>query len=114
MPEPFPFSVQSLYHHERGRRYRPSQVEIEANSFSCPRCGDTLNEVRIRLKEVVLGCPTCRWSIHRDDLWQPDLKEEPSVRDPGEATAEEVPEDEILEPTGLELAKSITPTVVTL
>lgn len=76
----------ALYHHERGRVYRPTKLELEANQFSCPKCGTTMSQVRIRMQEAVLSCPECRWSIHRDDLWKPALEQEPAVREPGEAT----------------------------
>lgn len=76
----------ALYHHERGRVYRPTKLELESNRFSCPRCGTDLVEVRIRLQETALSCPGCRWSIHRDDLWKPQQEQEPAVRQPGEAT----------------------------
>lgn len=79
----------ALYHHERGRVYRPSRLELEANRFSCPRCGTDLLEVRIRLQETALSCPKCQWSIHRQDLWQPQLEQEPDVRAPGEATQDD-------------------------
>ena len=78
----------ALYHHERGRVYRPTRLELEANRFSCPRCGTDLLEVRIRAKETALSCPSCQWSIHRDDLWKPALEQEPEVREPGDATAD--------------------------
>lgn len=86
----------ALYHHERGRVYRPSKLELEANRFSCPRCGADLVEVRIRLQEMALSCPACHWSIHRDDVWSPQREEEPVVRQPGEAT-EEAPSIEVLD-----------------
>lgn len=77
---------EALYHHERGRKYRPSRIEIETKSFSCPRCGETLISVKLRKMEKGYACPRCHWSIHRDDVWQPALESEPALREPGEAT----------------------------
>jgi predicted RNA-binding Zn-ribbon protein involved in translation (DUF1610 family) len=79
----------ALYRYERGRVFRPSKVELEADQFSCPRCHAALISVRIRLQETALSCPNCQWSIHRDDLWQPQQEQEPAVRQPGEATEDD-------------------------
>ena len=76
----------ALYHHEKGRRFRPSKRELESEKFSCPHCGTGLRKVRLRMKEHGYNCPRCRWTIHNDDIWRPQEKEVPEVREPGDAT----------------------------
>lgn len=82
-------TITALYHSNKGRQFRPSRRELEADQYNCPYDGSVLKKVRIKLKEHAYSCPRCRWSIHPDDLWKPTEKEVPNVREPGDATGPE-------------------------
>jgi hypothetical protein len=78
---------EALYHHEKGRRFRPTRRELEADQFTCPYCvGTKLRKIRLRSNEHGFTCPRCRWTIHRDDVFDPKQKQPPEVREPGDAT----------------------------
>jgi predicted RNA-binding Zn-ribbon protein involved in translation (DUF1610 family) len=76
----------ALYHHERGRKFRPTKSEAQSGRFSCPKCQKVLVKVRFRAGEFGYTCPRCNWSIHRDDIWSPQQKEVPVAREPGDIT----------------------------
>lgn len=84
---------EALYHHEKGRLYRPTQVEIASGVFNCPYCRAALIRVTLRKGQDGYTCPTCHWSIHRDDIFQPVMGQEPELREPGDATADSTGED---------------------
>ena len=78
---------EALYHYQRDRKFRPTKREIESDRLKCPYCVSvTMKKVRLRKNESGYTCPRCRWSLHQDDLWKPQSKEEPIVREPGDAT----------------------------
>jgi hypothetical protein len=79
---------QALYHHDRGRKYRPTRHEIESGDYTCPSCQGTLRRVKLRHEEHGFSCKRCHWTIHRDDIFVPGQGEEPTVREPGDATRE--------------------------
>jgi|SRR5579872_1170357 len=103
----------ALYHHEKGRKYRPNKRELESQRFKCPYCVSvTMKEVKLRKNEKGLTCPRCRWTIHRDDLWSPQPKEVPEAREPGDATDENlVQQPEVLE---ISLEEAVIPQQVNL
>jgi predicted RNA-binding Zn-ribbon protein involved in translation (DUF1610 family) len=82
-------SRKALYHHERGRKFRPTRREFATGLYNCPYCATQMVKTRIRLNEHGYSCPGCHWTIHRDDIWTPTPDETPEVRGPGEATADD-------------------------
>jgi hypothetical protein len=102
----------ALYHHERGRIWRPTKTELESNKYKCPYCITvTLKKVRFRKEEGGYSCPRCHWAIHRDDIYDPTPKQEPEVREPGDATGKELEEGS--EPFELGLDEVVTKTTPT-
>jgi hypothetical protein len=77
---------EALYHHQRGRVFRQTKQEQASGRLTCPHCTSELQKVRLRANEHGYTCPRCRWSIHRDDIFDPAQKAIPDVRDPGDAT----------------------------
>jgi len=78
---------EALYYYEKGRKFRPTKGELKKQEFLCPKCKVILVKVRYKLNDHILSCPECRWSIHRDDIWNPQPDEKPEVRCPGDATS---------------------------
>lgn len=86
----------ALYHFERGRRFRPSRQELNSGKFLCPYCPIKVT-LRKKLYKMVDGvrhhllqCPECKWSIRRDDIWQPEPGEVPELQPPPESGPETV------------------------
>ena len=76
----------ALYHHERGRKFRPSRRELQTGKFTCPSCKKLMLKVRFRMGEQGYTCPRCNWCISRSDIWDPQQKELPLPREPGDIT----------------------------
>jgi phage FluMu protein Com len=74
----------ALYHHERGRKFRPTRSELSTGRFTCPACKKLLLKVRFRMGEHGYTCPRCNWCISRNDIWSPKQDEKPVVREPGD------------------------------
>lgn len=67
------FVKKSIYWASRDRKYRATLVEIEAGSFTCPRCHEAqLRKVVYKRSEGssvrLLGCPSCLFLIKSNDL----------------------------------------------
>jgi hypothetical protein len=98
----------ALYHHEKGRKFRPSRTEADSGKFRCPYCTTSLQKVRLRSNEHGFTCPRCRWSIHRDDIFDPKEKQVPEVREPGDATGPELQQQNDEEPVDLSMGEVIS------
>lgn len=71
----------ALYHTAPGRQYRPTKRELESGRFECPACHVILVRVTRKAKDALYRCPDCAWSIARSDIFDPEVGEEPALRD---------------------------------
>lgn len=75
------FVKKSLYWASRDRKYRATQMEREAGSYSCPKCRDATLQKAIYKRaegtsERLLGCPSCLFLIKACDIQgHPDNEE---------------------------------------
>lgn len=76
-------SMQALYHHEPGRRYRPTKREVDSGKFECPRCHVTMVCSTRKAKDPLYRCPDCAWNIAKSDIFDPEPGEQPQLQ-PGE------------------------------
>ena len=76
-------SVRALYHHEPGRRYRPTRRELDSGRFECPRCHVVMICRTRKARDPLYQCADCGWSIARSDIFEPAVGEEPQLQ-PGE------------------------------
>lgn len=74
------FSMTALYHHEPGRKYRPTRQELETKKFQCPLCKILLVRVTRKALDPLFQCRDCGWSIARSDIFEPAPEEEPDLR----------------------------------
>lgn len=73
-------SMRALYHHDQGRKYRPTQREVDNGEFECPTCHVVMIMTTRKAKDPLFACPDCAWSIAKSDIWNPEMGEEPELR----------------------------------
>jgi len=74
-------AMTALYHHEPGRKYRPTRREMESGRYECPACHVIMILVTRKATDPLYRCPDCAWSIARSDIFEPEQGEEPVLRD---------------------------------
>lgn len=71
----------ALYWRAKGRRYVPSQSEVEAGCFTCPKCRCDLQKTYYKKHTELYACPECLWLIRPADLLDRDEDPEPLDED---------------------------------
>jgi hypothetical protein len=87
------WSLTALYHHQPGRKYRPSKRELSSGKFECPDCRVFLVKITRRAQDPLFRCPSCAWCISRSDIFEPEMGEVPDLR-----TDTEYPEGIVFDP----------------
>ena len=60
-----------IYWHGPGRTYRPSRAEIQAGTFSCPRCREAMSQAIYRKGSRLYSCVNCLFMISPQDIYNP-------------------------------------------
>lgn len=67
----------ALYWWDLERTFRPSRMEMESGSYTCPKCRESMVQQIYKFKGKLLRCPGCHWSIRFSDLWEEGRERKP-------------------------------------
>ena len=65
---------ESLYWNEKGRKYRKSKEEMDANDMRCPKCkAFGMKKTRYKHMADLYGCPSCMFLVKQEDIYDGDI-----------------------------------------
>lgn len=58
----------ALYWKEKGRRYVPTQSELDSGCFLCPKCRTEMRHTVYKTQTKLYACPSCLFLIKPSDI----------------------------------------------